>query len=273
MRAATVTQHAGDSQMDELIEQWLDTYRAAGRSPHTIRVRKTYVVIAAAHLDLLTATPEQIATYLASRAHLSAEARKSTMVALRSFYRWAHRRGHTPTDLSLELPSVTVPKGTPKPITAAALEQARSQADAETLLILDLAALAGLRRSEIARVHARDVTDAGLIVHGKGGRERVVPIHPRLRLRLAALTGWAFPSPVRAGQHVSPDYIASRVEAVVPSPYSAHSLRHYFATSAYRGTGDIRSVQLLLGHASVETTQRYVLTDTDALAAAVMAVA
>jgi integrase len=259
--------------METLIEQWLDTYRAAGRSPFTVAARKTYVVIAAAHLDLLTCTPEQLHAYLASRAHLSPEARKSTVVALRSFFRWAHRRGHAAVDLSEELPTVTVPKGQPKPIPAAALEQARAAADAETLLIIDLAALAGLRRSEIARVHGDDVTDDGLLVHGKGGRVRLVPLHPRLRTRLQALQGWAFPSPVRAGQHVSPDYIASRVEAVVPSPWTAHSLRHYFATSAYRGTGDLRSVQQLLGHASVETTQRYVLVDTDALARAVSAVA
>lgn len=259
--------------MEELIEQWLDTYRAAGRSVHTIRVRRTYVVIAAAHLDLLTATPEDLQAYLAGRAHLSAEARKSTVVALRSFLRWAYRRGHRAEDLSVELPSISVPMGQPKPIPAWALEQARASCDAESLLILDLAALAGLRRSEIARVHGDDVTDDGLIVHGKGGRVRLVPLHPRLRARLQALQGWAFPSPVREGQHVSPDYIASRVEAVVPSPWTAHSLRHYFATSAYRGTGDLRSVQQLLGHASVETTQRYVLVDTDALARAVSAVA
>lgn len=258
--------------MKVAINEWLDTYKAAGKAPSTIRNRGSYVRTMAKEINPLTVTPQQLLHYLASR-DLSPEGRKSMIVALRSFYRWAHRRGLTAIDLSQELPSVTVPMGTPKPIPAAMLARARAIADDETLLMLDLGALAGLRLHEIAAVHSNDVSDFGLRIKGKGGRVRTVPIHPRLKERLNAVQGWAFPSSRRTGAHSSPDYVASRIEAVIEPPYTTHSLRHYFATSVYQGTHDLRSVQTLLGHASIETTQRYVLVDQDALNAAVLSVA
>ena len=256
-----------------VIDMWLDTYRAAGKAPGTIRNRRSYMTNFAKHISPLDATGDDLMIYLASRQDLKPESRKSLVIALRSFYRWAYKRGMTTEDLSVDLPSIHVPMGVPKPITDMALARARALADPETLLMLDLGALAGLRRSEIAAVNAMDVTDQVLIVSGKGGRIRSIPIHPRLKARLAALVGWAFPSPIRPGSHVSSDYVAARLEAVLPEPFTAHSLRHYFASKAYAGSHDIRAVQQLLGHASVETTQRYIAIGYEAMNAAVLAVA
>lgn len=259
--------------MHEIIEAWLDTYRAAGRSPGTIRNRRSYLTHYSAALDPLAATPDEMMAYLAGRASLSAEARKSMIVALRSFYRWAERRGLIERDMAAELPSAGVPIGKPRPVPLEILERARAIADEETVFILDLGALMGLRRDEISRVHSNDVSDFGLRVRGKGNRTRIVPIHPRLKGRLRSLRGWAFPSPVRPGHHLGPDAISWRVERVMPAGWTCHSLRHYFGTAAFAGTRNLRAVQELLGHSSVETTQRYVLVDQDALTAAVNAVA
>lgn len=252
-----------------IIDAWLDTYRAAGRSPGTIRARGSYVRTAARSIDLLTVDADGLLAYCAGR-HLSPEGRKSMIVALRSFYRWAYRRGLIAVDLAAELPAVTVPRTEVEPVPIAVLTRARAIADAPTLLALDLGALMGLRRSEIAAVHRDDVSDFGLRVLGKGSRLRVVPIHPRLRARLDALDGWAFPG--RFGGHCSGDHIGDLVARVMPG-YSCHALRHYFATTVYRKTHDLRSLQKLLGHASIETTQRYVFTDQEAMDAAVRAVA
>jgi len=221
----------------------------------------------------LTATPDELNDYLASRHALSPEARKSMIVALRSFLTWAYRRGLIATDLSAELPSVTIPRGLPRPISAAALGLARAQADEETRLMLDLGARAGLRRGEIAAVHSSDITELGLRVRGKGDVVRLVPVHPLLQDRLAAIHGWVFPSPRRSGNHVGGDYVSSRLERVLPEPYTAHSLRHYFATEAYRGSHNIRAVQQLLGHADISTTMRYVMVEMEALTTAVHSVA
>lgn len=258
---------------DDVIESWLDTYRAAGKADSTIRTRRSYLTTMARTLNPLTATDDELTAYLASRRGLSPEARKSMVVALRSFLRWAQRRGLIEGDLASGLPSIHVPVGVPKPVPFAVLARARAIASPETLLMLDLGALAGLRRAEIAAVHSDDVDGLSLTVCGKGGRTRRIPVHPMLAGRLARVHGWAFPSPVRIGEHVGPDYVAGRLEVALPPPWTAHSLRHYFATKAYQGSHDIRAVQQLLGHSSLATTQRYVLVDDEAMRVAVLAVA
>lgn len=258
-----------NSTIDDIINAWLDTYRAAGRSPGTVRNRGGYVRVMARVLDPLTVTPDELMAYLAMR-KLSPEGRKSMIVALRSFYLWAYRRGLIDHDLAQELPRASVPITDVEPVPAKVLARAKEKADAPTLLALDLGSLMGLRRSEIAAVHADDVTDLGLRVLGKGGKLRIVPIHPQLQERLHGLVGYAFPG--RFGGHASSDYVADLVQRVLPD-YSCHSLRHYFATSVYQNTRDLRSLQRLLGHASIQTTQRYVFVDQSDLEAAVRAVA
>jgi len=260
--------------MQTVVDAWIDTYRAAGKSEGTIRTRLSYLrAMVRTGIDPLTVTPDALQAYLASRSELSPEGRKSMMVTLRSFYKFSYRRGYIALDLAEELPSVSVPKGVSKPITEAALATARALADTETMLMLDLGTHAGLRRSEMANVHASHVGDFGLVVKGKGGVTRLVPIHPRLHERLYGLEGWAFPSPIRAGQPVTPDYIADRLERVLPRPFSPHSLRHYAGTKWYQASHDITAVQHLLGHADVSTTMRYIQVNHDALTAAVNAVA
>ena len=110
-------------------------------------------------------------------------------------------------------------------------------------------------------------------MRGKGGKVRRVPIHPRLAAALVGLDGWAFPSPRRPGRPVTADYVADRLEQVLPKGYTAHNLRHRFATMAYRGSHDLRAVQQLLGHSDPGTTARYTLVGDDELTAAVLAVA
>jgi integrase len=80
------------------------------------------------------------------------------------------------------MPSVRVPAGVPRPAPEQVVSAALAAAEHEPRerLMLALAAFAGLRRAEIARVHTRDVTEEGLRVRGKGGTVRVIPIHPVL---------------------------------------------------------------------------------------------
>lgn len=258
---------------DDTMQAWLNTFRAAGKAPGTIRNRQSYIGTMAKELDPLAINADELNDYLASRDDLAPESRKSMIIAMRSFYRFAHRRGLIAEDLALELPSVHVPPPVSTPVPHHELMRARLLADPITEFALDLGSRAGLRASEITRVHQRDIGRESFLVLGKGGRIREVPIHPMLSDRMRAIKGWAFPSPVRSGLHVGYDFIANRIEAVLPEPYTTHSLRHYFANEAYDATGDIRAVQELLGHASVETTQRYLRSRLDKLHAAVRAVA
>ena len=138
-------------------------------------------------------------------------------------------------------------------------------ADARTRLAIRLAGEAGLRRAEAAAVFpARDLVrgigGAELLVHGKGGRERVCPVLDNFarELSVAAEGGWLFPGPLG---HLTAGTVGKLVSDALPEGWSMHSLRHRFATVCYAASGDIRAVQQLLGHVSVATTQRYVAVD------------
>ncbi len=143
-------------------------------------------------------------------------------------------------------------------------------------LAVRLASELGLRRGEVARVRAsdivRDVRGASLIVHGKGGKARTVPMPPGLVAAVEARgPGWTFPGD-DAG-HVSPEWLGRLVTRALPPGVTMHALRHRFATRAYERTGDLVSVQRILGHESPHTTLRYLAIADEALRAVVEAAA
>ena len=264
----------GDSMSDlDHIAAWLAWYVASGCSPGTARLRRSHMTRLAMATSLLDATEDDLVAFMAAQTQLRAESRKSFQASVHSFYRWALQRGLMASDPSVGLRTVKAPQGVPHPIPERELREALIKADAEQTLMLRLGAYAGLRRAEIAGVHAHDVQGNVLIVLGKGDKVRRVPIHPVLRDALRDLTGWAFPSTARPGMHVTADYVADRLGKCLPDGWTAHSLRHRFATAAYNATKDLRAVQQLLGHARPETTARYTLVGDDAMTAAVMAVA
>lgn len=256
----------------DAIDQWQAWLRAAGRSPNTIWLR-TYHLRRAA--EQLGANPWDVKLVelvsVLDRPSWSAETRKSARAALRSFYGWALDCELIARDLTRKLPRVTVPAGKPRPAPDDVLAHALAAADAAGRLMLMLAAYAGLRRSEIAVVRSDDVVDGSLRVCGKGGRVRVIPLHPLLLAELEQIEGWAFPG--RFGGHLSADNVGTRIRRMLGGGYGAHTLRHRFATRAYAAQRDLFAVQQLLGHSRPETTMRYTALPDDALRAAVAAVA
>lgn len=261
-----VGKNVKDKELIELYLAWLSVNAGAG----TIRARRYQLRQFAREHDLAYVTVEDVTAWL-SRPSRQANARKSFLSALRSFYKWAVAAGYLDHNPTVLVHSVKVPEGVPKPCPEDVLGRALARADEETKLMLMCGAYAGMRRAEIAALHSDYVTHVGFVFEGKGRKMRRVPIHPNLA-PLLTFEGYAFPSPLHRRDHVSVDYVADRVEAVLEG-WTTHSLRHRFATQAYRATKDIRAVQQLLGHASPTTTARYVLLDEDVLAAVVQAVA
>ncbi len=202
---------------------------------------------------------------------LARETRRSVYASLRGFYRWAVRAGHVEVSPADGLPSVRPEVPCPRPTPEVEYRRAVSAADPRVRLILRLAAQAGLRRAEIAQIHRRDLTSdllgRSLIVHGKGGVVRVVPLPGPLALEVeaacAAGHGYAFPGEISG--HLSARWVGKLATRALPEGWSLHSLRHRFATAAYGSERDLIAVQQLLGHASVATTQRYVATGQDRL--------
>lgn len=137
-----------------------------------------------------------------------------------------------------------------------------------------LAAEAGLRRGEIAAVSRTDIIEesggSSLVVHGKGRRERTVPLTPSatdaINWQLSAVPlerPWLFPSKGRyADTHLQPIRIDELINEALSGRWSAHTLRHRFATEAYRGSHDLLLVQTLMTHSKPVTTAIYVGLDT-----------
>ena len=256
-----------------LINAFLAWLMAGGAAQGSLRVRRCHLQTLARRGSLARMTEVDCIALLNERLDLAPESRRGMVSAWRGFYKWAVPRGYAISDPTQHLAAVRVPMGLPRPIPEEALTQALEDADAETRLMLMLGAYAGLRRSEIARVHSDHVEGRWLRVKGKGNKVRRIPIHPKLATEMRMLRGYAFPSPVREGRPVTADYISDRLSKVLPPPYTPHSLRHRFATLAYHGTHNLRGVQELLGHAKPETTARYTLIDDDELTAAVNSIA
>ncbi|WP_185981543.1 tyrosine-type recombinase/integrase [Skermania sp. ID1734] len=138
-------------------------------------------------------------------------------------------------------------------------------ADLRVALMLRFANDLGLRRGEVAQIHTKndlvhDIAGPSLLVHGKGARNRVLPLPDDLAEALsAAPAGYLFPSP--AGGHLSAHWVGTLVARALADGTTMHQLRHLCATEVHEETRDLRLVQTLLGHASIATTQRYVASD------------
>lgn len=187
-----------------------------------------------------------------------AEARKSARTVFRGFYRWAHGRGYIEDDPALPLPSVSVPQAIARPAPEFVVKYAVSRLDPRLTLMSQLAAFGGLRVREISVVHRRDLMDDVLLVHGKGGKQRLVPmIEPSMLHTLQKLDGYAFPNRW-TGKPITAGHVSRIMSSALPEGWTAHNLRHRLATRAYDGTGDLFAVMKLLGHSRPETTLRYI---------------
>jgi site-specific recombinase XerD len=231
------------------------------RVHHLERFSKAY--------DLDTATPEVIIKWLENPAWKPAT-KLSSRASLRSYYRWAMESGRLDADPTAKTRTIKMPPRAIKEAPQDALLTALEGAHERDRLAIMLAAYAGLRRAEIANLHADQIGDRMLTVVGKGSKTRRIPIKSILEdplRRVKERGGYAFPN-VNGGP-ITPDAMGRRIARALPGKWSAHSLRHYFAGSVYRSSHDIRSVQQLLGHASIATTEIYTHVNDDDLHAAV----
>lgn len=247
---------------------------AAGRAGTTIELRRWHLerLFVWAEVPPFAITEDMIVSYMAQKGW-APETRKSVRASIRSFYQWGVRTKRIKDDPSENLPQVSVPMGVPHPTPTDVLDAALDAATPQVLLMLMLAAYAGLRRAEIAGLHSDDIVGDTLVITGKGGRTRNIPMHPQLVAALEGHTGYIFPG--KDNGHLSPDWVGRLMARTLgeKNKWTAHSLRHRFATRAYAGQRDILTVQQLLGHTSVTTTQRYTEAPDDAKRRAVLSVA
>lgn len=262
----------------EPLHDWTLALHAAHRSLPTIKTRTDHVrrISRALGGDPWQVTSDQLIAW-AGRQNWTRETRRSVYFSARGFWSWALMSGRTSDNPAAALPSVRPGPAIPRPAPELAVRAAILAADPRVELILRLAAELGLRRAEIAQIHHRDLVPDldgwSIIVHGKGDKDRLVPMPDPLaaRVRAACAAGYAFPG--ADGGHLSPRWVGKIAAKVLPEGVTLHMLRHRCATQLHDATGDLISVQRLLGHASVATTQRYVLPPAGKLRRALAAIA
>ena len=236
-------------------------------------------------VNLPSATSEQLRGYLTALhgAGLSPRSAARRLSALRQYYRFLFGEG-----LRLDDPTSTIDsprRGRPLPKVLseteidALLSVAREHADAKGArlhALMEVLYATGMRVSELIGMPlaamARD--PEVVIVKGKGGKERLVPLSEPAReavraylaqrpalLPAGAASPWLFPG--RGGRPITRHRFAqllkelAKAAGLSPSKVSPHVVRHAFATHLLNNGADLRSVQQMLGHADISTTQIY----------------
>ncbi|MCE5266505.1 MAG: tyrosine recombinase XerC [Planctomycetaceae bacterium] len=212
------------------------------------------------------------------------------LATLRSFFRFGQREGWTKTNTAKPLRNPRQGRSLPHFLSADDIGRLLNAPPSDDPMglrdraILETTYSAGLRVSEVVGLNDGDLDfDAGLLrVRGKGRRERLAPIGSyaakalRRWLRVRRLHGQEKPSPAapvfvnRFGRRLTTRSVARMLEKYLRSTSldrrtSPHSLRHSFATHLLDRGADIRSVQELLGHKSLATTQIYTHVSTTAI--------
>lgn len=259
-----------------ILDAWRSWLIAAGRPETTVHLRVYQVArFCGSHPEPFSATTQDLADWLAAQ-NWCAATRASWRAALTSFYRWAVATRRTDSNPAIELPVVRVPRRVARPTPEQAIAATLETATQRVALMIQLAWRGGLRRGEIAQVHGSDLIadEFGycLVVHGKGGKERIVPIPTglaeQLRTECRQNGGYAFAGAIDG--HLSARRVGELVAEALPDGWTCHTLRHRFGTSSYAESGgNLLAVQQLLGHAKPETTQLYVELPSDALRRAV----
>jgi len=291
----------------EVITLWLDHLanerRASGRTVEAYRACVTaYLGFLEVHrgegatlsgLGLVSAA--ELRAYLASRRAgarpLGPRSLSQALSAIRSFHRFVDRR------LGVANPAVELVRGprvvagAPRPvsedqarglITEAAEDDVAPWAAARDAAVLTLLYGCGLRISEALALRRADAPlPATLRILGKGGKTRLSPVLPAVReatdAYLAALPFELAPAAplfrAARGGPLRPRQVQATVQRLrgrlgLSERATPHALRHSFATHLLGAGADLRSIQELLGHASLSTTQRYTAVDAAGLLSA-----
>ena len=286
------------------IAGWLHHLGAERRlSPKTLEAYRRdvlqFLTFLAKHLggapslkELAALEPADIRAFMAARraANIGSRSLMRTLAGVRAFTRFLEKNGKGKVGAVSAVRAPKIAKTLPRPLAVAA---AKSVADPDAaagdgrapwIHARDAAVLAllygcGLRISEALGLHRADfgARDA-LTVTGKGRKERMVPLIPQVQKLISAYIALcpfdlpeAGPLFVGAkGGPLSPRLVQlamARLRGALGLPETAtpHALRHSFATHLLARGGDLRSIQELLGHASLSTTQIYTAVDADRL--------
>jgi len=278
---------ARQAKIDALLAEWSSWQRFQGLSQRTITEREAFMRRYFHHTneDSLKITAPGILKYFERLEESRGKALKpggrwAYAQHLRAYSLWLIRTGKRDDDPMQKLPTIKKPPGMPKPIPEQELGKLLHAAGEPARMMILLGAFAGLRISEIARVHGAnlDRSTGMLTVIGKGDKPALLKLHPIVldAARDYPVDGWWFPKHNRQGEPMDEALtreaaaaVIRRAAAVAGVTVSPHQLRHRFGTVLLRQTLNIRTVQELMRHANVSSTQIYTKVTNEQLDAAI----
>ncbi len=285
----------------EALSAWLEHLAHERRlSPRTLEayghIGRTYLAFLERHRgepqalsDLGAITAAEVRAHLAERRSgdhaLNARSLSQTLSAIRTFHVFLDRRCATPAPQLALVRGPRVKPSLPRPVSAdqarGLLHEPGTDPDREPweaardTAVLGLLYGCGLRISEALSLTRADAPlPETLRIVGKGSKTRIVPVLPAVRAGVEAYLALQpfVLSPdqplfrARRGGPLSPRHVQATVQTLrgrlgLPASATPHALRHSFATHLLGAGADLRSIQELLGHASLSTTQKYTAVD------------
>lgn len=248
-----------------------------GCSPRTLSSYESDLRLADAAINggLIGADSDAIQQYLSSLPDKPASiARKAS--CLRSFYKFLMLEKIISTNPTSNLETPKRTRSLPKCLTPQEIELLISSAgdtrnSTRLRAIIELLYASGLRVSELCELPLTGVLGDKLLIHGKGAKERLVPMHQNaiqalekwLRIRGDNIASkYVFPSNGQTG-HITRDGLfkilkkCAVLAGIEPSRVTPHVLRHSFASHLLAGGANLRAIQTMLGHEDISTTQIY----------------
>ena len=290
---------------DEALAAWLEHLAHERRlAPNTLeaygRIGRLYLAFLERHRggpqrlgDLGTVTAAEVRAHLAERRSgdhpLAARSISQTLSAIRAFHGFLDRRCGTPAPQLALVRGPRIKTTLPRPVSEdqarGLLQETDADPDAEAWeaardrAVLTLLYGCGLRISEGLSLSRSDAPlPETLRITGKGGKTRLTPVLPAVR---EAVDGYLALQPfplapadalfrARRGGPLTPRHVQAMVQRLrgrlgLPATATPHALRHSFATHLLGAGADLRSIQELLGHASLSTTQKYTAVDAQRL--------
>lgn len=293
--------YRGDmSEIASYIHQFLNYKQVVkGASQNTVcaykrDLEKYHAYLVSVHQEPLCATPQTILDWTAhlrtADIHMSTVARHISVV--KQFYKYLVLHQYRPDNPALDIPVPKRAEKLPPDLSIGDVDALLAEAKVVTntdeirlYCIMEMLYATGLRITELVSLpmasvqHTLRQTDRWanvLLVQGKGGKERLVPLSPDAKDALLAyldirenfVTGqesqkYLFPSSGKKTPHLTRQRVFQMIKHLAkqaglnPDTISPHTMRHAFATHLLNGGADLRAVQHMLGHSNISTTQIY----------------
>ena len=271
----------------DLIDQFIDFYwLTTGASKNTLSAYRSDLKIFSKWLNnnsLIDVDKKQIQDYFSYRkdSNISASTQSRMLTCLHSFYQFLSDKKNLKIDPTEQLDYPKLEKKLPIFLNVQEVERLLEAPNSKSLFgqrdraMLELLYSCGLRVSELINLsyHNINLKDEFIRIHGKGNKERLLPMG---EIAIDYLTKYELnsrPTLLKNGQNDS-YFLSNRgmamsrqnffyiikdyaLKAGIDKPLSPHSLRHAFATHLVQKGADLRSVQLMLGHSDISSTQLY----------------